>query len=206
MKKQDKAKTIIFDFDGVIVDSFDVCHKLVVQFNGETSADDYRAMFHGNIYDSLKEMRSKTLLPERQDAYFSAYRDAILTHPVVPGMERVIVELARVQKLHIVSSCKGSIIKDFLKMHAIEGYFDQILGIEVHTNKTTKIQMLSSEPHNGIFITDTLGDIKEATQVGLRSIAVSWGFHGAQRLSQGNPLAIVNTPQELLAKIAQLGF
>lgn len=48
-----------------------------------------------------------------------------------------------------------------------------------------------------IFITDTLGDIKEARVAGVDSIAVSWGYHSLATLELGNPLAVADKPSEL---------
>ena len=52
-----------------------------------------------------------------------------------------------------------------------------------------------------LFITDTLGDLKEAAEVNIKTVAVTWGFHSLKTLEKGNPWVIVNTSQELLATI-----
>ena len=54
-----------------------------------------------------------------------------------------------------------------------------------------------------IFITDTLGDIREAAQVAIPAIGVTWGFHPRARLEKGNPLVIVDTPKELYEKVSE---
>ena len=48
------------------------------------------------------------------------------------------------------------------------------------------------------FITDTLGDIKEANKVGIESIGITWGYQDKAKLQKGNPKKIVDTPTELL--------
>ena len=57
-----------------------------------------------------------------------------------------------------------------------------------------------------IFVTDTLGDIKEAIKCNVQSIAVTWGFQPKERLLKGNPYAIVETPEELFAAISDWTF
>jgi phosphoglycolate phosphatase len=55
--------------------------------------------------------------------------------------------------------------------------------------------------NNCLFVTDTLGDLLEAEKTGVEGIGVTWGFHGAETLKRGNPVALVDTPDELVAEI-----
>lgn len=48
-----------------------------------------------------------------------------------------------------------------------------------------------------IFITDTLGDILEANKVGVKSIAVDFGFHERERLEKGNPFKIISNFKDI---------
>jgi phosphoglycolate phosphatase len=50
-----------------------------------------------------------------------------------------------------------------------------------------------------LFITDTLGDIKEAHHMKVPTVAVTWGYQSIETLKKGAPPRIVNTPQELLS-------
>ena len=75
------------------------------------------------------------------------------------------------------------------------------MGGDIHRSKVAKIQMILKKhgikPAEAIFITDTLGDMREAIKCGVLSIGVTWGFHEKERLQKGNPFVIVETPQEL---------
>lgn len=77
-----------------------------------------------------------------------------------------------------------------MKNGAILQYFSEILGSDVARDKIRKIKMvLDNNDLNAedcVFITDTLGDILEARQCGIESIAVTWGYHEAERLQKGN--------------------
>ena len=44
-------------------------------------------------------------------------------------------------------------------------------------------------PHETLIITDTAGDIKEANDVGVRSIGVIWGVHDEDKLAH-TPLVL----------------
>jgi len=56
-------------------------------------------------------------------------------------------------------------------------------------------------PHETLIITDTAGDIKEANDVGVRSIGVIWGVHDEDKLAQVNPHFVAKEPSELISGI-----
>lgn len=59
----------------------------------------------------------------------------------------------------------------------------------------------NADSANYLFVTDTLGDIREAEKCNIKSIAVAWGYHPVTTLEKGNPIAIVQTPKELVEAI-----
>ena len=56
---------------------------------------------------------------------------------------------------------------------------------------------------NVLFITDTLGDILAANKIGIKTIAVDFGFHERERLEKGNPLRIVSQFEDLLPSVEE---
>lgn len=105
----------------------------------------------------------------------------------------------RDEKPTIVSSTITPPIHSYLEKNNLRHYFDSILGADVERSKVVKLQSVQElHPNREMyFITDTLGDIREAEKVGIKSIAVTWGYHDKAMLEQGNPRAIVNTAEEL---------
>jgi phosphoglycolate phosphatase-like HAD superfamily hydrolase len=79
------------------------------------------------------------------------------------------------------------------------------MGNDVHASKVEKIRMVFSkyntDAEHCVFVTDTLGDIREANVLNVKSIGVSWGFHEKERLEIGNPFKIIYKPGELLRVI-----
>jgi phosphoglycolate phosphatase len=53
-----------------------------------------------------------------------------------------------------------------------------------------------------LFVTDTLGDIKEAHHMMVSTVAVTWGYQSKATLERGVPSYIVDTPQELMGIFA----
>jgi phosphoglycolate phosphatase len=82
-------------------------------------------------------------------------------------------------------------IGEFLTENGMTSYFDRIMGNAVHKSKEEKIKTVFAEygtdASECIFVTDTLGDIREATKVNVGAIGVTWGFHERERLAQGKP-------------------
>ena len=61
----------------------------------------------------------------------------------------------------------------------------------------------STEPTEAIFITDTLGDIEEGKKCGVKSIAVTWGYHPIETLKKGEPYKIISEQHELIDAIKE---
>ena len=55
-----------------------------------------------------------------------------------------------------------------------------------------------------VFITDTVGDIKEGNKVGVKVIAETFGFHPRERLEQEESYAVVDSWDEIEEKIRNL--
>ncbi len=196
-----EKKYILFDFDGVIVDSLDLAFSIKKQENDSSyTLNDYRQLFRGNIYSHFKKdddiMKHKSSID-----FFAQYEPGMLKLNCVTGMPEVIKHLAKTCSLVIISSTKKDIIEKFLKKHRLLQYFTDILGPEAERDKTKKIQMVfdtyKTNADNCLFITDTLGDIIEATKVNVKCIGVIWGYHLKEMIAEGNPHAFAHNPQEL---------
>ena len=91
---------------------------------------------------------------------------------------------------------------------SIKTFFSEVLGKETHKSKVEKFKMIFKEyglkPEECIFVTDTLGDLREAKKVGVPTIAVTWGYHGKTRLKKGSPNLIIHDFEELTGAIEKL--
>jgi phosphoglycolate phosphatase len=76
-----------------------------------------------------------------------------------------------------------------------------VLGVETHKSKEVKFGIIFEETgllkDECVFVTDTLGDILEANKVGVRTIAVTFGYHDEKRLAKGNPSVLVSDFKEI---------
>ncbi len=191
---------IIFDFDGVIVDTFSVCYGIRNKVH-PISEEEYRAHFEGNINEAIKKINKPIL------NFWDQYIPLLMGSKPNEDMVNLIKKLSKKYSLAIVSSSISQPIKSFLESCGIDTCFEDILGNDVDHSKVKKLQMILDkhkvQPADVVFVTDTLGDIKEGQILGIKSIAVTWGFHHLHTLQKGNPYRIVTTQKELFESIEE---
>lgn len=120
-------------------------------------------------------------------------------------LEDTILSLYPKYLLAIVSSSSSKYIKSFLTEEKIEKCFNDILGSDLFLSKVKRINNLLEKykisPENVIYITDTLGDIREAKECNVKSIGVTWGVDDKKTLEKGHPIAIIDEPMDLFEAI-----
>ncbi|MBU2567028.1 HAD hydrolase-like protein [Patescibacteria group bacterium] len=199
-------KIILFDFDGVIVDTYKFCYR-IINSRDNLSETEYRARFEGNVNNTPKQKMTVNKSTNPFD-FVGQYTSELM--PCKPNLDlaKVIKKLATNHTLIIISSTVSSAISEYLKLHNLSQYFTEILGNDIEKSKVKKIQDVLSRydilPTNTVLITDTLGDIKEARECGVQSIAVTWGYHELRTLQKGNPYKIISNPSEIIDVINAL--
>lgn len=124
-----------------------------------------------------------------------------LKRTIPEEMKILIRELATKYILAIVSASEDSVIADILETQGLRFCLTEILGGNANGEKALKIKHLLLEhgiiPEHAIMITDTTGDVREARECTVQSIAVTWGFHDKERLKRAEPMYYVDTVLEL---------
>lgn len=197
-----KARNVIlFDFDGVLVDTFFVCYGITKELNPDMPAEEYRSFFEGNIYNSMERAGAQKRMFHAMPDFFRMYEERSRKLVVPEELKTLVRKLAKTADLVVISSTTSALIQDILIREGLSDCFAEVLGSDVHTNKTIKIGMVlekyGKKPGETIFVTDTTGDVAEAKECGVASVAVTWGFHDRARLEEAHPLAVVDTPREL---------
>jgi len=199
-------RLILIDFDGVIADSFQPAFEVQQMICPHLTEEVYRKRFEGNINnwaDPTNEHHDEC----RHDIdFFTEYIPRMNSH-VKPfeGMASVLTQLAERNDIFIISSTLSQPIRDFLNRFQLDTCISMVLGNDIHTSKVEKINMVLRErrvqPQDSLFITDTLGDIREAQEARVHVIAVAWGFHERNVLREGKPYAIVSEPEGLIQAV-----
>ena len=99
----------------------------------------------------------------------------------------------------IITSNLTNVVKESLKLKNIN-YFEEVIGADKETSKVKKIESikLRYKDNDYFYIGDTKGDIIEGRKAGVKTIAVTWGWHSEEKLKEENPDFIVHTPEELV--------
>jgi HAD superfamily hydrolase (TIGR01509 family) len=198
-------KTILFDFDGVIIDSFGGAFGVNKKLEPALTEEWMRRRFEGNINDSYIDEKGRPATEEENKEFFNLYIPAMMKFKIFPGMLNVIKKLSKNYQLIIISSTISSPIREYMDKYDMSRYFTEIMGNDVHKSKVEKIKMVFNKygisASDCLFVTDTLGDLREAEKTGVEGIGVTWGFHSAETLKRGNSVALVDSPDELVAEI-----
>jgi phosphoglycolate phosphatase len=197
LNKNVTQNILLFDFDGVIADSFEVAFDVQRTLNPTITENEYRAAFEGNI----NEWQNSNDTKATTELFFEIYRPRMLKEvSLFENIDKVITILASGYKMYIVSSSTSEMIETFLKKNNLRLHFEDVLGNDIHLSKVNKIKkILSCNPLETkyVMITDTSGDIKEARKAGVESIAVTWGFNTKETLGNAKPFTLTETPTEL---------
>jgi phosphoglycolate phosphatase len=197
-------KLVIFDFDGVIVDTEELCYKIHKDVNGNLTWEQFQEFSEGNFHEGMEKAvkENSYIIPHN---FFELYEKGLSVISIHDIIRDSIVQLSKKDTLAIVSACGSLFISNFLEKENLTECFGDILGYEVHTSKVIKIASLLKKynvnSNDAVFITDTLGDILEAKKCSVKSIGVTWGLHGKETLEKGNPVAIINDPRDLVNAI-----
>jgi len=199
-------KLILFDFDGVIADSFWPSFEIQKKICPHITDEIYRKRFEGNINDWKKPINVHTKECRHDIDFFAKYIPIMKNEvQIVPKMKDIIIELEKNYTLIVISSTITSPIQEFLERYNLDNHFTQIMGNDVHKSKVEKIKMVfekyNVEAKNCVFITDTLGDMHEAEKMNVAVIGITWGFHTAETLQRGKLFRLVKKPDDLLTTV-----
>jgi phosphoglycolate phosphatase len=197
---------IIFDFDGTIADSFDYVAGFLADEAGI-----------GHLSDTRKQELNGLSMPAMaRHLGYSWWRMPGLLFKGRRRMSKVIKRLKPfngmtevIEKLHaeghelfIVSTNSVRNVRAFLHHHGLHTYFLEIYGGVGLFSKASALRKLlrgqNLNSKNAIYIGDELRDVQAAQSLGLRVIAVGWGFARNSDLQTLRPTALVQTPADLL--------
>ncbi|MDD3711245.1 MAG: HAD family hydrolase [Patescibacteria group bacterium] len=192
-------KAIIFDFDGVIGDTKELNYLIVKIINPNLSIEDFEKHHNGNVIEEP--------LFEIPEDFFEIQRDEFTKNNLFPLLDEIRY-LSDKYSLFIVSSGREDNLNYFLKLGEIDSCFKEVLGCQFSSSKIKKIEYLldkySLKKNEVLFITDTIGDLKEAKIAGIESIAVSWGYHHEDLLKTEKPFQVIHNFEELKGLIDYL--
>jgi phosphoglycolate phosphatase len=196
----------LFDFDGVLSDSLDLyaeAVRLCLERIGTPivkTREDYLALFEGNFYESMAARGVDLAAFTRAAQAIMPGIDYDSMRPF-DGFIPVLESLKKDHRLAVISSNGSLTIRRMLERFGFDPYFEEILGSDFLFSKKEKIDHALAKygipPERTFYIGDTTGDIVEARAAGVRTVAVTWGWHSRERLVAAHPDFLVETPEGL---------
>jgi len=198
-----KIKNIIFDFDGVIHDTFELAYGINEKvFEEKLTYDAYRDFFNGNFFEEIEVDEDKA--KKFQKLLNEAFNYLEIEKSIKENLET----LSAKYPLFIISSNSETALNTYFQNNNSTHIFKEVLGMETHRSKAEKFKYVFDKYNlkfeECVFVTDTLGDILEGNKVGVKTIAVDFGFHEKERLEKGKPFKIVSSFDEIMQAIQAL--
>ena len=206
---------VLFDFDGVLADTLDdllnfareACTQL--GFPRNPTPADLDALETMSFVDYGRQLK----LPEGYiDEFVSLCLQIFNRRPRPPkifdGMEQVITETAKRNKIAIVTGNTTPTVEAFLEEYGLSEYVSILIGVEQKGSKPEKIRRalneLSQTTETAYMVGDSLSDIRAAKEAGIQSIAASWGHQSPSQLKKAAPDYLVASPKELLDLLKEI--
>ncbi len=203
-----EKKLILFDYDGVIVDS--LMHNVKIArecsrplgFDFFPPLDDIRNMDHMTFEDlgtliGFKKAQNETFLR----CVFDRLNARVEELSTFPGIGRLFKILARDHILAVVTANREKGVLKLLALRGLSEYVVDVAGSDRPGAKSDKALALMKQyavPKERVYLTgDTVSDIEEARKAGVNSIAVTWGFQKEDRLLSRSPDFLFHSPEEI---------
>lgn len=208
-----KKKVVVFDLDGVLVDSTKLMSDFFLATYPSLTQKKFKELLMGNFPTEIekfsKENKSIDETPEQREKRaleYSARKTDIILYP---GIQKMLEVLNSEQYTLVIntSALKRNCAPPLEKAGVLH-LFDFLATKDLSISKVDKFKIISEKygvkPEEMVFITDTLGDLREASEVNVPTIAVTWGVHDASyftREPHKNLVKIVDSIDNLLVTI-----
>jgi phosphoglycolate phosphatase len=201
------VKTVIFDFDGTIADSFEtflgIFEEIAARPERLTPSEvkDLRGKSMGQIVEYLKIKRWQIPRYVLKAKKLIAIRiGGIKTFSGMPETLKQLDEAGH--RMFILSTNSSKTIDAFLRANDLDGYFIKVYGdIGLRSKSSALKKIIKKEKLKATdcaYVGDEVRDVVAAKKAGIMSVAVSWGFNYPTALKQAGPSALAAEPKDLI--------
>ena len=219
-ENQQKIDTILFDFDGTLMDTNEVIlaswqHAFVTLTGKECEVEKILDTFGEPLMYSI-EMLMPDYDPEE---VLSIYRDYQLAHyeemiELFPGVEEMLTTLhASGYKMAIVTNRLRPTTDTGMKKYGLDKLFGSVVACnEAAKNKPfaepllLALEQLGSTQESAILVGDSANDILSGKNANMRTVRVSWAvaLDGSHDEESVIPDYVIDTPEELVQLLEEI--
>lgn len=209
------ATGLLFDLDGVIVDSRapvarSLNFALAAHGREERPVEELHPWIGAPIHDILRGLLGEGASEDEVDAGVAAFRErytvaSLEDTTVQPGMDEALAELSRRARLVVATSKPQPHAIRLLEHLGLAGCFSAIVGpaLEARSEPKTVTMQRAVEALDGegrrAMVGDTPYDVVAGHANGIPVIGVTWGIGERGQLREAGADAVVDTPGELVA-------
>lgn len=178
-----KKKVIVFDLDGVLFDSIGLMSEYRKRAYPTLTDADIKELHTGNIFEEAKKRGHVPIesTAEQNETIRKEYLEKKLSTPLYDGIKELVENLSQKHVLAVNTSADNKSSVPLLENARIDEHFSLVATRDLHPSKVEKFKLIGqtfeTEPSEMLFITDTLGDLYEARELAIPTIAVTWGVH-----------------------------
>ncbi|QQR79213.1 MAG: HAD family hydrolase [Candidatus Moraniibacteriota bacterium] len=202
-----RKKVIIFDMDGVLFDTIPYAEETFLGGHLGVTSEMYKELHSGNFheeikkYSHLKKEETEEEVVRRNLAYAEKKKEA----PLFEGIDNFLKALHSAGYLLVLNTnAFERNCLPLLERAGIRSLFDFIPTAEISKDKVEKFNLIGEKYDinmgDALFVTDALGDVRDADTAGVPTVAVTWGVHDKtffEREKHDNLIGIVDTVEEL---------
>ncbi len=207
-------KTIIFDFDGTIINTNKLIEEglehFAITFRGvPLSNEEHRYLLGMPLEDQMKFINPKQyeyMTKAFKSWYLKEHKNRVSSFD---GIDDVISFLhSEKYKLGIVSNNSRETITFGLKQLKMESLFEVIITSDDVSDKKPSpeglfkaLTLLDSSAEESLFIGDSANDILAGNRAGIDSVLVGWSLMEPQQIESLEPDHLIERPSDLLSLI-----
>ncbi len=210
-------KCVTFDFDGTIADTraifADIYNNCLTERYGgrKVAPEEFEKL---RKFSLLEKMRYLKISPLKIPLFVKSARSEItkrLTEfPLFAGVDTVMKNLKeKGYTIAVISTNRKKNIRRFLELKNIT-VVDHIysdIGASLFVKRRTIKRFLRKTgipKSNFVYVGDELRDVEACRRVGVRIIAVAWGWDSIEAIKKGNPDFIADIPEDIEVGVKEM--
>jgi len=202
------TRLLLFDFDGTIADTRGIAHGILNEMSREfgfreLAPEDLEAARDMGTREFIRHLGiSNWRVPAIARRGLQILHERIEQVKPIEGIPEVLSLLHKEgRQIGILTSNSEANVTAFLERHRLN-YFHFVRTSSKLFGKSREIKRILRakrlDASEVLYIGDETRDIEAAREVGLRMVAVGWGYNSAGALLALNPHRLVKSPSELL--------